>query len=347
MAGSHPVIDADGHVMESDEELYTYLPRPYREIPRFKTFGFFPSLDGFQRGFAVAGKVHEVTAATWKDFMEAAQIDVSVLYPSAGLGAGLILDPNWAVSVCQAYNDWLYDRFTRTNPALRGVALLPVQDPAAAARELARARDDLGFVAGLMPAVTCLSAGFGDRRFDPLYEAASRLNMPLTVHGAPSRGMGFDFLPTFIQVHTLEHPVAIFIQFTSMLFEGVFERFPSLRVAYLEAGSGWLPYFMDRMDEEYEKPYRFQAPELLHSPRDIIRRGQVWVTAEVEERLLPVVLSQFNPDCVMWPSDFPHERLPKMFISDIPTLMERSDLTTEQKRKILYDNPRRFYGLSV
>ena len=66
----------------------------------------------------------------------------------------------------------------------------------------------------------------------------------------------FDFFNKFLHVHTLEHPFAILIQFTHMVFEGVLNRFPKLRVAFLEAGSGWLPYMMDRMDEEMEKPYR-------------------------------------------------------------------------------------------
>jgi len=82
-----------------------------------------------------------------------------------------------------------------------------------------------------MPAVTILNKGYGHTDFDPIYEAAERLDMPLTVHGAPSRGMGFDFFNKFLHVHTLEHPFAILIQFTHMIFEGVFVRFPKLRVA--------------------------------------------------------------------------------------------------------------------
>lgn len=342
----YPVIDADGHVFETDEALYEFLPTRYRSLPRFKSYSFFPSLDGFQRGFAVPGKVAELDPERWRQFQREAQIDISVLYPTGGLALGLIQDPEWSVSVAQAYNDWLYHTYTKDYPSFKGVALLPVHNPQAAADELKRARRELGFVAGLLPAVTSLMTGYGDRRFDPIYRAAEEIGVPLTVHGAPSRGLGFDFLSKFIQVHTLEHPVAIFIQFTSMVFEGVFERFPGLNVAFLEAGSGWLPYFIDRMDEEYEKPYRFQAPELHHTPREIIRRGQVWVTAEVEERLLPAVLEQFNEDCVMWPSDFPHERRPAEFMGDVPELLKRSDLAADQKRKILSVNPARFYGLS-
>ena len=193
--------------------------------------------------------------------------------------------------------------------------------------------------------MTSLHKGYGHSDFDPIYEAAERLDMPLTVHGAPSRGMGFDFFNKFLQVHTLEHPFAILIQFTNMVFEGVFVRFPKLRVAFLEAGCGWLPYMMDRMDEEMEKPYRVQAPLLKQKPSELIRNGQIWTTCEVEEKALPFVITQFNPQCLMWPSDYPHERLPDMFKRDIPEFFERDDVSEEHKKAILHDNPVDFYRL--
>jgi predicted TIM-barrel fold metal-dependent hydrolase len=241
----------------------------------------------------------------------------------------------------------LYERFTRENPTLKGVALLPVQNPIEAAAELRRAKTDLGFVAGLLPAVTVLHKGYGHPDFDPIFREAEHLDLPLAVDGAPSRGLGFDFFDKFIQVHTLEHPFAILIQFTNMVFEGVFERFPKLRVAFLEVGSGWLPYMMDRMDEEYEKPYRFQAPLLKKKPSEYIRSGQIWSTCEVEEKTLPQVVKHFNPSCLMWPSDYPHERLPEMFKPDLPAFMARQDITNDHKRLILYENPKRFYSLAI
>ena len=205
----------------------------------------------------------------------------------------------------------------------------------------------MGHVAGLLPAVTWLHKGYGHADFDPIYEAAERLDMPLTIHGAPSRGMCFDFFNKFLHFHTLEHPFAILIQFTHMVFEGVFVRFPKLRVAFLEAGCGWLPYMMDRMDEEMEKPYRVQAPLLKQKPSELIRNGQIWTTCEVEEKALPFVLQQFNPKCLMWPSDYPHERLPDMFKRDIPEFLERDDISDESKRAILHDNPVNFYRLKI
>ena len=343
---NYPIIDADGHVLEKDSELHDYLEGRYGKAPRFETYSYFPSLDGWNRGSGVPGKDPETPAPRWLEFLDELGVQTTVLYPTGGLSLGLIQNPEWACVLARAYNSWVSDRFIKQSPRLQAVALLPVHEPIEAAKELERAQQ-LGLVAGLLPAVTILNKGYGHMDFDPIYEAAEKLDMPLTVHGAPSRGMGFDFFDKFLQVHTLEHPFAILIQFTNMIFEGTFERFPRLRVAYLEAGSGWLPYMMDRMDEEFEKPYRFQAPLLKKKPSEYIRSGQVWTTCEVEEQALTHVLKQFNPRCVMWPSDYPHERLPDMFKRDIPEFLERRDLTDDVKKAILHDNPIDFYRLKI
>ena len=347
MRVSYPIIDADGHVMEKDSELHDFIEGRHGDQPRFETYSFFPSLDGWHRGSSVPGKDAEVPARRWLEFLDELGVEVTVLYPTAGLAHGLIQSPDWACAVARAYNSWVAERYCRQSTRLKAVALLPAQDPVEAASELRRAKAQLGLVAGLLPAVTVLHKGYGHPDFDPIYREAEALDISLAVHGAPSRGMGFDFFDKFIQVHTLEHPFAILIQFTNMLFEGVFERFPKLRVAFLEAGSGWLPYMMDRMDEEFEKPYRFQAPLLKKKPSEYVRSGQIWATCEVEEKALPQVLRQFNPRCLMWPSDYPHERLPDMFKHDIPQFLAREDLTDQEKRRILYENPRDFYRLEV
>ena len=346
MSVQYPIIDADGHVLEKDSELHDFLEGRYRGTPRFESYSYFPSLDGWNRGTGVPGKDPEVPASRWLEFLDELGVQMTVLYPTGGLALGLIQNPEWACVIARAYNSWVAERYTRQSPRLKAVALLPVHEPLEAAKELRRAKE-LGFVGGLLPAVTVLHKGSGHADFDPIYGEAQKSDMPLAVHGAPSRGLGFDFFNKFLQVHTLEHPFAILIQFTNMIFEGVFERFPQLRVAFLEAGSGWLPYMMDRMDEEFEKPYRFQAPLLKKTPSEYIRSGQVWTTCEVEEKALIHVLRQFNPRCVMWPSDYPHERLPGMFKRDIPEFLGRGDLSDEEKRRILYDNPNEFYRLEI
>ena len=228
------VIDADGHVLETDAELEQYFEGSYKGHKRSGVFSIFPSLDGWPRGF-VRGleKINRTGADNWIQFIEGSKIDAAVLYPTAGLSLGLIQDPDWACVVARTYNNWLHDRYCKVDPRLKGVALLPVHDPQEAAIELRHAVKEQGMVAGLLPAVTMLNKGYGHRDFHPIYKEAQELNVPLTVHGAVSRGLGFDFLQTMSMIHTLEHPIAQMIQLTSIVLDGVFDLFPKLRIGFL------------------------------------------------------------------------------------------------------------------
>jgi len=95
-------------------------------------------------------------------------------------------------------------------------------------------------------------------------------------------------------------------QLTSMIFEGVPERFPDLRLAFLEAGAGWAPYWMERMDDEYAKRGEVEAPVLRRKPSDYVRGGKIWVSCEADEWLLPQALTLVSEHQIVWASDFPH-----------------------------------------
>lgn len=147
------ILDADGHVIERDPELLEYLDPPYRGNTALLGYPFFPTLDGFQRGAILARngmyKDYNITAATWLDFMDQTVLESTVLYPTAGLALGLIQDPEWAVAVAKVYNNWFTERYHRVNPdRLRGVALLPLQEPEEAVQELRRGVTELGMVGG-------------------------------------------------------------------------------------------------------------------------------------------------------------------------------------------------------
>jgi len=101
---------------------------------------------------------------------------------------------------------------------------------------------------------------------------------------------------------------------------------------------------IDRLDEDFEK-FGSRAPKLKRRPSEHLRSGNVFFTAEVEERTLPYALDLVRPDVVMWASDFPHERERDQFGGDLPYFRAREDIDDNLKRLILWDNPARFYGL--
>jgi hypothetical protein len=271
---------------------------------------------------------------------------MAVLYPTSALALGMIQLPAWASALAQGYNDWLFRRFTSQSPRLKGVALLAPQDPKAGAAELRRCVQDLGFCAGLLPSVTNNRTPlYGSPLFYEIYDEAQKLDVPLAIHGGVSQNLGLDRLSSFLEAHMLEHPVGLFLQFTNMMFQGVFQEFPKLRVAYLEAGAGWVPFMMDRMEEDYEKFAGRLAPHLKSPPSKFFKSGNIFFTMEVEERTAPYIPELVHPDVIMWASDFPHEATRTDMKVLVKEHFARKDLSREAKRKIIYDNAKRFYRL--
>ena len=338
------VIDADGHIMEQHQDLFDHINGAYRDMNWHGTWALFDA-DGWQRGLSRKGKREDPDADGWGRFLEENGIEMSVLYPTAGLALGRTQLPDWAVALSQGYNDWLADRFTRVDPRLKGVALLPPQDPKAAAAELRRCVEEHGFVGGLLPSVTNDKLPlYGSAAYHEIWDEAQRLDVPISIHGGVSSNLGLDRLGNFAEAHCLEHPVSQMLQLTNMMFQGAFDQFPKLRIAYLEAGVGWVPFMMDRLDEDYEKFGRL-SPQLKRKPSEHFKSGNIFFTAEVEERTLPYVLDLVRPDVVLWASDFPHERERDQFGGDLPYFRAREDLSDEAKQRILFDNPARFYRL--
>src|SRR5262249_24324393 len=245
-----PILDADGHVTETAEQVARYLDEPYRRRPL--TFSIYPA-DGWDRRLPGTLGDWAGDAESWPRALDKGGMELTVLYPTSGLFVSFLKDRAWAVALCRAYNSYLHETFVKVSPRLRAVALLPVQDPEAAAVELHRAVRELGLCGGMLAADG--SHLLGDARFDPIYEQAQQLGVMLGVHASGSHlgGAGVELFPRFIQAHTVSHPFGQMRQLTSVVFEGVPERFPALRLAFLEAGAGWAPYWMERMDDEFAK----------------------------------------------------------------------------------------------
>jgi hypothetical protein len=334
------IIDGDGHLYERDEDIRPYLQGKYPE-EMLRTYYLFPTLDGWRRGIPPRG--HRYDAAGWTQFMDDMGISESVLYPTLGLAFAYARDPEWAADLARAYNDYVYDHFLTRNARLKAVALLPVQAPRAAAAELRRAINELGMVGGLLP-TPGLNVGYGDPGFDPLYEVAQALGAMLGVHGAARQhgiGVNLDYVGADGgQAFVLAHSFGQMSQFTHMIFGRVFERFPRLKVAFLEAGCGWVPYFIERIDRRTERSGRRLATEQ-------VRDHPVYFHAELAERqVLPLALDVVGEDRLLYASDFPHE--PDDEIMEVlEAFLIREDVSPSAKQKILCDNIEALYMLKT
>ena len=334
------VVDADGHITDSEEGISAYLEEPFRSRRR----PFFHR-DNWDRALSGRRGSSARDAETWVKAMDTEGIDLAVLFPTAGLGIGLVREADFAAALCRAYNDFVHDRFMKQNSRLKGIALLPLQNASEAVKELNRTATTLGMPGAMLPAYG-LRQLLGHQEYWPIYEEAQRLGVALAVHAGPrgSHQFGTDLFDRFIEVHAISHPFGQIAQLTSILCSGVPEKFPRLRLGFLEAGCGWVPYWMERLDEEYEKRAD-EVPLLKSKPGDYMRSGQLFYSCECEEGMLPYVLERIGEDVVLYASDFPH--WDSNYPNTVKTIVKREDLSERQKRKVLSENAKCFYKLSV
>ena len=132
-------------------------------------------------------------------------------------------------------------------------------------------------------------------------------------------------------------------QLTSIILEGIAERFPKLRLAFLEAGCGWAPYWIERMDEEYAKRSS-EAPMLKRKPSEYVRAGKIFFSCEADECLLPQALKLIGESQIVYASDYPH--WDGSYPHSLEELKSREDLSEAQKRNVLAENARRLYNLN-
>jgi len=186
---------------------------------------------------------------------------------------------------------------------------------------------------------------FGDALYDPIYAAAERLGVGLGFHtGTSADSLGGLRFRKFLSAHTIDHPAEQMMALIATVIGGVFERFPTLSIAYLESGIGWVPYMMDRLDEEVEKRGAVEAPYLTRLPSEYVTSGRIYFGVECEEKTIPDSLRWGLEDTLLYSSDYPH------WDGDWPhtvkAVRERGDLSASTKQKMLHDNVVRFYKLA-
>jgi predicted TIM-barrel fold metal-dependent hydrolase len=357
MLTTYRIIDADGHVVEPDNALDSYLEESYREYtprrvqvpkdePRWLIEGrLVPKPSGRGRGFDWGHLQRDWSSQGRLRDMDIEGVDIAVLFPSMGLFFGGIEEPRLAVSLCRAYNDWLAD-YIKTDPIrLKPAALLPLHDPHAAAQELERTVTKFGAVGGVI-STNLHGKNLDHPDFYVIYEAAEALDVPLLVHsgaGANPPPAGSDRFDNFFFTHLVAHPFEQMIALASVAAGGVLERFQTLRFAFMESGCGWIPYWLERLDEHYEKRANL-VPTIKAKPSEYVLSGRVYFTFEPEERTLPDVIRHIGDDILMYASDYPHWDC--IFPESARTILKRDDISELTKRKLLHDNASRFYKLA-
>lgn len=340
MAREFEVIDADGHITEEDGQLKQYMEAPYRD----RGAVFYPR-DNWDRSLGGTLGTRARDAKSWLGAMDQGGLSTAVLFPTNGLSIGWIREPDYAVALCKAWNNFVSEEFQKVSPRLKAVALIPLQDVPEALTELRRAIQELRLVGVMLPAVG-LRKPLGHRDYWPIYEEAEKLDCMVGVH-ATVRGPHYfagELFDQFIDVHTISHAFAQMMQMTSMVLRGVMERFPRLRIAFMEAGCSWVPYWMGRLDEEWEKRGKAEAPLCKKKPSEYIKSGQIYLHAEDYEPLVGATAQLLGHQVLYYASDWPH--WDSEFPENIDHLGNREDVSPEGKRWLLAETAKRLYKLN-
>jgi predicted TIM-barrel fold metal-dependent hydrolase len=280
------VIDVDLHHRISDwGEIAPFVPEGLRH--RFTRRGGPPMA---QHGFTMVGPsaMGEVPAANdpaavRDTYLKPHGIDVAIL---TGTIFSLGVQPNadLAAALARGVNDWTLATWARPFDCYRGSILVAPQDPAAAVAEIDRLGPDPGMAQVLMGSAS--EAPLGRRVFHPIYEACVRHNLPLALHaGGEGAGMSPPATAVGHPASTFEWygalPQAYMAHLMSLVTEGVFERFPTLKVVLYEAGIFWLPHIMWRFDKNW-KAQRSETPWLKEPPSAYLRRHVVLTSYPLE-----------------------------------------------------------------
>lgn len=256
-------------------------------------------------------------------------------------------DNDYAAAICRAFNDYTIDVWVKADPRYLMGIFVPLGDPQLAALEIER-------LAG-HPQIRCVcfygatKIPFGQRFYWPIYEAAARHGLGIHLHPAttalnanPST-TGAGMASTYLEAHVC---VSQNYQghLVSLVLEGVFEKFPTLKFAMIEGGFGWVPHVLWRMNKEF-KGLRHQAPWLKRLPSDYVRDHLIFGTQPMEEplkngQILPFLDLMDGENLLVYASDYPH------FDFDPPEVLPRG-LGTEGRQKILHDNAAAFLGLKA
>jgi predicted TIM-barrel fold metal-dependent hydrolase len=330
-------------------------------MPQGNRRGVFPVLDHLHYTYLRGGNggaFGDPDAGDWVKFMDGTGIDWTVVYPTAGLAVGRIVAVDFAIAACRAYNNWLHEAYVSKSPRIKGVALVPVQDPQAAAEELRRAVKELGMVGAMLPSTgEGIKLHLGDKSYWPLYEEADRLGCALAVHGGCHHHLGLDSFSVYYPVHALGHPLGVMIQAAAMVSHGVFERFPNLRVGYLEGGATWVPFLLDRLNRSYHGHLQVGLDgEYVPGPRPeegapayfarLVKEGRIFVGFDCDDHGLAYAIQRTGPSAYLFASDFPHESFSaESCRHEIDEVLEREDISEEDKAAVLGANAERFYRL--
>ena len=340
-----PTIDADAHVLESPR-TWDYMDESEREMrPQIVT-----PARGDEKGtefWLIDGRLHPKSLNVGKDTPEASremqdvearimhmdelEVDVQVLYPSVFLRP-LTSRPEVELALCKSYNRWLADIWRKGKDRLRWIAVLPLLSMDKAIEELRIAREN--GACGLFIRGVEEGRRISDPYFFPLYEEASRMDLPVCVHSATGSFAMYDFFVR--ECGFAKFKLAVVGAFHSLIFDGIPDMFPKLRFAFVEVSSQWIPYAI----HDLALRFRRQGRPLK---KDLLRESRIYVACQTDDDLA-YVLQYAGENNLIIGSDYGHADTASE-IEALRRLKQDSKVSSAAITRILDQNARSLYNL--
>ncbi len=367
----YTVIDADSHV-EEPAEMWAYLDPAYRDRKPIIVSGEDrPDLHGMNAFWHIDGRSfphpvgHGVTIyatpvtmarAAKKPFsfpsqtltepgervsdMDKVGVGIQVNFPTLFLEP-LTDDAAFEAALMRAYNSYMAAQCAKVPDRLKWAALLPLHDVSAAVAEVRRAKE-LGASAAATTYGTLGDRPLDEPWLDPVWAELEKQGLPLCIHCGWSNPGITNCFDTSYGAHVLGFTLPVLMAFYAFTGGGILDRFPGLKLAFLEAGCEWLPYVVQRMDHYYGSEIRKGTIIPKRKASEYLRECQIYLTTEAEERGLPYVMEYVGEDRIMISADMPHGEARETTVEEIE---ERTDLSDAVKRKLLHDNAAAFYAI--
>jgi predicted TIM-barrel fold metal-dependent hydrolase len=348
------IIDSDvHHNCPSPKALLPYLSEHWRQYMTDSGFkqvpgSPYPKMAGYGRMDSLppgGGPPGSDPSFVKQQLLDEWNIEYAVLN-SNYQGLAFLFNRHFAAALATAMNEWTAEHWLDFDPRFRASIHAPIQDPEQAAREIDRVMTThKGFVQVLFPSSSPMP--YGNPFYYPVYEAAVRHNIPIGIHlGGHTTGTGPSsangWLSYYIEFTASAGPLTMMSTMISMTCEGVFNRFPTLKVILIEGGLSWVPCVLWRLDRAW-KTLRYEVPWLDRKPSEFILEHFRATTQPIEEPNKPVHLEQMiemigDEKFLLFSTDYPH------WDFDAPThaLMPIRDKAL--RRRIMYDNAKELYG---
>jgi len=357
------VIDADTHVDETDA-TWDYLEG---DDVQFKPDTSFPShfdparpirywvIDGHRKHRRIREDGKSRTTLETRELQDVAArlrhmdelgTEVQVIYPSL-----FLVEPTTRgeveLALTRSYNRWLADKCEQSKGRLRWVMVPSASNPETWTDELQFAIDH-GACGVLKKGDQEAGKWPADPYFFPLYQEAERHNLPLCFHlggGTPDFTSAKE-LPYRGLATTTPAINGIF----SLITNGVPSKFPNLRFGCIEAGASWVPwvaYMLRRRAERFDTGnVRTGSAPTYDVTSDVFKQNHIYVTCQIDEDL-PYILSHMSEDLLMAGSDYTHQDQSQelLFAEQLLARASSGDISETVAHKIMYDNPKAFYGL--